>query len=222
VDVVVTLPRHERFGSLTEEQQARWQDYERRVAAHEQRHVDIFSEVIAAAKVGVESLSDRFSDCGRLDREANELWDAAFERDAALQDDFHRGEAGRSADLRAPLEAAIAENESRLALLNARLEGWSEELAELEARIVSLDSGLEPYVTEMDAIRLEYPDLTLSQDVFEEYGRLYSESTVLNDERNAVAAQHGELVEGYNGSSDEFNSINSRNNELIEELNWLP
>ena len=222
VDVVVTLPRHEQFGLLTPRLQLRWEDYERRVAVHEQRHVDIFSEVITATRAEIESLSGRFSDCDRLDSEVTELWDSAFERDAALQADFHRGEARLSRDLRAPLEAAIAENDSRLAQLNAQLEGWSRELVDLGAEVEALDSGLAPYVTRMDTIRSEYPDLTLPEGVFEEYERLYSESTILNDERNALVSQHGDLVDAFNTSSGEFNSINSTNNELIEELNWLP
>lgn len=222
VGFVVTLPRHEQYASLSPELQSRWDAYERRVATHEQRHVSIFAGVIDEVTAEIDGLSGQFADCDTMEAETNAVWDAAFERDRALQAGFHRDVARFSDEHRAPLEASIDANEARLDDLNGRLEAWSAESTELGTQIASLDADAAVLVARMDEIETVYPDLVLPEPLFEEYGALSAEAQGLIEARNELASRHGALVEAFNAATDEFNAINTATNELIEDLNWLP
>ena len=222
VGFVVTLPRHEQYDSLSEELQVRWDGYERRVAAHEQRHVDIFRGVIDEVTVEIDELSGRFADCDALEAETNAAWDTAFERDRALQAGFHQEVARLSLDARGPIEDAIDANEARLDDLKTRLEGWSVESADLGAQVDAMDADIAVLVARLDEIEVAYPDLVLPEPLFGEYEALSGDAQTLIEARNNLASQHGDLVEAFNAATDEFNAINAANNELIEELNWQP
>ena len=222
VGFVVTLPRHEEYAGLSPEIQVRWDGYERRVAAHEQRHVSIFADVIDEVVAEIDGLSGEFADCDALEAETNAVWEAAFERDRALQAEFHAEVALASRDARAPLEARIAANEARLDDLNARLEEWSAESGELGEQVDAMDADVAVLVARMDEIEAVYPDLVLPDPLFGEFEALSTQAQALIEARNALASEHGAIVEAFNATTDEFNAINAATNELIEELNWQP
>src|SRR5262245_45183434 len=54
LNLVVTLPRHETPDALPPDLQGRWERFAARVAAHEQRHVDIYLEGAKAIKARLE------------------------------------------------------------------------------------------------------------------------------------------------------------------------
>src|SRR5262249_10272442 len=73
--LVVTLPRHEMPGDLPADLRDRWERFVARVAAHEQRHVDINLEGAAAMKARLEATRTTVS-CADLEKTIDAAWRA--------------------------------------------------------------------------------------------------------------------------------------------------
>src|SRR5262245_3199418 len=75
LNIAVTLPRHETLDALPADLQSRWERFAARVAAHEQRHVDIYMQGAQAMKARLEGARTAVS-CADLEKVIDAEWQA--------------------------------------------------------------------------------------------------------------------------------------------------
>jgi len=67
LNLVVTLPRHDQLNELSQDLTTSWQRFAARVAAHEQRHVDIYLDGAKRLKTRMEAIRTKTSSCSELE-----------------------------------------------------------------------------------------------------------------------------------------------------------
>ena len=67
LDITVTLPRHDQLNDLTPDIRTNWERYAARVAAHEQRHVDIYLNGAKTIQARMETILTKPSSCPELE-----------------------------------------------------------------------------------------------------------------------------------------------------------
>ena len=72
--LVVTLPRHDQLNDLSQDIRTNWQRFAARVAAHEQRHVDIYLDGAKTTKTRMEAILKKWSSCSALENVIRRLW----------------------------------------------------------------------------------------------------------------------------------------------------
>src|SRR5215831_2331431 len=123
--LVVTLPRHEAPEALPTDLRGRWESFVARVAAHEQRHVDIYLEGATAMKARLEATRTAVS-CANLEKAIDAAWRAAQADIERAQAAFHTEDETRT---RSEHEAL----QSRLDSARARLEPMDSDIRRLDA-----------------------------------------------------------------------------------------
>ncbi len=121
--LVVTLPRHEQPNVLTGDVRRNWERFAARVAAHEQRHVDIFLDGAKAMKAGMDAALANASSCAEIEKSVDAVWtreQAAVDR---AQEQFHVEDTAKNQAERGPLQSQLDGNRTRLAGLEAELKG---------------------------------------------------------------------------------------------------
>jgi predicted secreted Zn-dependent protease len=119
--LVVTLPRHEMPDALRGDVRRHWDLFAARVAAHEQRHVDIFLEGAKALKGSMDAALAKAVSCADVEKAAEAVWkseQAAVER---AQEKFHVEDTAKNQAERGPLQSQLDGNRTRLATLEAEL-----------------------------------------------------------------------------------------------------
>src|SRR5436309_2290808 len=74
LDLLVTLPRHERPNDLSKDLRERWQQFVEGVAGHEQHHVDIAVNGANVLKTGIEAVLKNRASCAELAPLLRRLW----------------------------------------------------------------------------------------------------------------------------------------------------
>ena len=74
LDLLVTLPRHERPNDLSNDLRERWQQFVEGVAVHEQHHVDIAVNGANVLKTGIETVLKNWASCAELETILRRLW----------------------------------------------------------------------------------------------------------------------------------------------------
>ena len=192
------------------------------MAAHEQRHVDIFREGIEAFKRGVEQLSDISSNYDVLQSDVESLWLRESHLADQQQDEFHVSEQKISQTVREPVQEQIDSYELRLGEYQAELTRLSSQIDALGVQVDRIRGSMQPYKADMDTIEQQYPGLVLPPDTFNEYEWLRDEWNRLNGVRNSLIIQWDALVEQHNQVIEELNRLRDVTNMLLEELAWLP
>jgi len=201
LDLVVTLPEHERLNRLPEDLRANWQRLVARIAAHEQRHVEIYLDGAKTMKSRFEAISSKPS-CTALQKELDRVWvdqKAATER---AQDRFHVEDDARVANDRRPLRAQIDAHQVRLTTIES-------EIRALDRTRAGLKRQLETARRRMDAVRDEIADAGGSP------------STCPGTRRGSrvwsLCERHGSLVEAHNGLVSQHNNVVTRRTTLVGE-----
>jgi predicted secreted Zn-dependent protease len=216
----VTLPQHEQLNDLSEAIRANWQRFAARVAAHEQRHVDIYLAGAKAMKARVEAALTRWSPCSELETSIRGLLASQQAETENAQDRFHVEDDAKIQSDRKPLQARIEDNQARLAAieseirdLNLTLEGLGRELDAARAKIDTANA------------RIAKPDDGSPSDCSR--ARSTSPVQALCQQYNGLVAAHNALVEQHNEAAyrqndlaEEHRRVLAVTNGLIDALNW--
>src|SRR4030095_1316152 len=119
LNLVVILPQHKRLNDLSPDITANWGRFAASVAAHEQRHVDIYLAGARSVSTLMETILAKPASCAELGSKIRGLWarqQADIER---AQEKFHMKDEARRRDDRKPLQAQIDINQARLSALSS-------------------------------------------------------------------------------------------------------
>jgi predicted secreted Zn-dependent protease len=217
-DITIELPKHGDESSLPESVRNNWQAYAKGVAAHEQRHVDIYLQgardiQTAMEEVGVEA------NCDLLDAKIDGIWNDQQGRINGLQETFHSEEAARLAASRGPLEAQIEANRAQLQSLQAQIAALDQEMNQLRAELTVFDNEVASVDAQIKQINDQFPN-ELPDTIRD---RLQS----LIEQSNKLLVQYNQRVEDHNAAfysrstlSDEYDALLWETNQLVEQYNW--
>jgi predicted secreted Zn-dependent protease len=173
LNLVVTLPRHETH-DLPADLRDRWERFAARVAAHEQRHVDIYLEGAKAMKARLEATRTTVS-CADLEKAIDAAWQAQQADIERAQTEFHA------------VDETTARSEREA--LQARLDGTRARLEPMDAEIRRLDTELADRRRQVDAGRA---------DLVAQHNALAGRRRALGEEYNRLAADANGLIDALN------------------------
>jgi len=215
-DILVTLPRHADQASLPPTIRSHWQEYAQDVAAHEQRHVDIYREGALKLKTLMESIP-ALDSCATLETEIGRVWSEQQEAINRQQSAFHDEEALRLEAERQPLAARIEQNRASLASLQSRIAALDQRLRALRAEIDDLDKQIDDVDAQIEKVEAS------NQPPADKQAQL----VVLIQHRNALVTRHNAAVDDHNAALAERNQLASQHaailaetNQLVEDYNW--
>jgi predicted secreted Zn-dependent protease len=171
---VVTLPRHETPDDLPADLRDRWERFVARVAAHEQRHVDIYLEGATAMKARLEATRTAVS-CADLEKEIDAAWRAQQADIERAQDEFHAVDEATARSEREALQARLDGTRARLEPVDAEIRRLDTELADLRRQV---DAGRADLVAQHNAL------IEQRRAIAEDYNRLVADANGLIDALN--------------------------------------
>lgn len=172
--LVVTLPQHETPDGLPADLRGRWEGFAARIAAHEQRHVDIYLEGAKAMKARLEATRTAVS-CADLEKAIDAAWRAQQADIERAQAEFHAADE----------TTARSERES----LQARLDSARAPLEPLDAEIRRLDTELADLRRQAGAGRA---------DLVAQHNALAGRRAALAEEHNRLVADANGLIDALN------------------------
>ncbi len=174
LDLVVMLPRHETPDDLPADLRGHWEGFVARVAAHEQRHADIYLEGAQAMKARLEATRTAVT-CADLEKAIDAAWRAQQADIERAQAEFHAVDETRARSEREALQARIDGTRARLEPLEAEIRRLDTELAELRRQA---DAGRADLVAQHNTLAGRRGALA------EEHRRLVADANGLIDELN--------------------------------------
>jgi predicted secreted Zn-dependent protease len=215
LDLVVTLPRHERPNDLSNDLRERWQHFAATVAAHEQRHVDIFVNAASSVKARIETALKKWASCHDLTAAIRDLWKTHEVETEKAQHQFDVEDRARIDNDRKPLLDKIETSKARLTALTAEVRHFDATLGDLSRRTGAVRQN-------MDAVKADIANAngTCSRptDRIAGFCRQYN---ALVADHNAVVAEHASVLAHRNRLADEHNFLVESINQLIETVNWV-
>jgi predicted secreted Zn-dependent protease len=214
LDLVVTLPRHEHPNDLAEELRQRWQHFAAAVAAHEQRHVDIFLDGATAVRARIEAALKDWMSCIDLNATIERLWkDQQIETEKA-QREFDLDDRARIADDRKPLQVAIDTRNARLTTVTA-------ELRQLDATLDERGRRVDAVRAKIDAVKVDLAkaNATCSRPT-NRIAPLCRQYNALAADHNALVREHASVAMHRNRVATEHNMLLESITGLLEALNW--
>jgi len=144
LNLVVTLPRHEYADGLQDEARANWDRLVKRIAEHEQRHVDIELEFARKLQTQIRALPTAAS-CSEL-RMALDAASTTIRAEAGrAHRQFHIEDVARREAERRPIRALIEADGAKLAIVDSEIWGLERILADIARRragLVTADEAL--------------------------------------------------------------------------------
>ncbi len=132
--LIVMLPRHEAPEVLPGDLRARWERFAARVAAHEQRHVDIYLEGAKAMKARLEATRTAVS-CADLEKAIDAECRAQQADIERAQAEFHAVDETTARSEREALQARLDGTRARLEPADAEIRRLDTELADLRRQV---------------------------------------------------------------------------------------
>src|SRR6267378_591531 len=172
--LVVMLPRHETPDNLPADLRDRWERFVARVAAHEQRHVDIYLEGAQAMKARLEATRTAVS-CADLEKAIDAEWRAQQADIERAQAEFHAVDETTARSEREALQARLDGTRARLEPVDAAIRRLDIELADLRRQV---DAGRADLVAQHNALNGQRRALA------EEHNRLVADANGLIDALN--------------------------------------
>ena len=172
--LVVMLPRHETPDDLPADLRDRWERFVARVAAHEQRHVDIYLEGAKAMKARLEATRTAVS-CADLEKAIDAEWWAQQANIERAQAEFHAVDETTARSEREALQARLDGTRARLEPVDTEIRRLDTELADLRRQV---DAGRADLVAQHNALAGRRGALA------EEYNRLVADANGLIDALN--------------------------------------
>lgn len=121
--LVMTLPRHDHPNDLAPDTMTKWQRFAARVAAHEQRHVDIYLDGAKMMKTRMEAMLTKTSSCAELETTLRSVLASQMAHTERAQNEFHLEDAARIRNDQNPLRVQIELNQTRLTNINSEISG---------------------------------------------------------------------------------------------------
>jgi predicted secreted Zn-dependent protease len=196
VVLLVTLPQHVALSDAAETVRTRWEAFAATIAAHEQRHVDLFLEGAQSMKSRMEAALARPIPCAEMEKIVRSVWATQQAEIGAAQDHFHAADKARIERDRKPLQAQIDANQARLTTM--------------DAEIKRLDASRDDLRRQIDVTRARVEAARALPAV---YNRLIADYNVLIERHNGAGQRRHRLV-------DEYNALVRTTNNLIDVLNW--
>jgi predicted secreted Zn-dependent protease len=172
--LVVMLPRHEAPDNLPADLRDRWERFVARVAAHEQRHVDIYLEGAKAMKARLEATRTAVS-CADLEKAIDAEWWAQQANIERAQAEFHAVDETTARSEREALQARLDGTRARLEPVDTEIRRLDTELADLRRQV---DAGRADLVAQHNALTEQRRALA------EDYNRLVADANGLIDALN--------------------------------------
>jgi predicted secreted Zn-dependent protease len=217
-DIAVLLPRHASEAALPPALRENWDKYETGVAIHEQRHVDIYLGGANDIKAVMSEIG-RQEDCQVLETRVASVWSDEQTRINDLQQAFHREEDTRLAARRAPLEAQIQANRSKLSTLQSQISTLDRRITSLKSELASLDVQLDNIEAQIKQITEQFPGVLPDT--------VHSRLEALVIERNELLVSYNTRVDAHNGALAnratllaEYDPLLAATNALVEDFNW--
>ena len=219
LDITVTLPRHDQLNDLTPDIRTNWERYAARVAAHEQRHVDIYLNGAKTIQARMETILTKPSSCPELEDVVRIAWASQQAETERAQDEFHLEDEAKSQNDRKPLQAQIDIRQTRLTAINSEIRGLDQTVDDLKRQLDQTQSGIDAVKTEMGKSGASPPSCSQARPTsrIRTLCQRYNELVVAY---NALVVQHNEAVSRRNALADEHNRVVAVTNRLIEALNW--
>jgi predicted secreted Zn-dependent protease len=172
--LVVTLPRHESPDDLPFDLRGRWERFAARIAAHEQRHVDIYLDGAKAMKERLEATRTAVT-CGDLEKAIDAAWRAQQADIERAQAEFHATDETTARSEREALQARLDDTRVRLEPVGAEIRRLDAEIADLRRQV---DAGRADLVAQHSALAGRRGALA------EEHNRLVADANGLIDALN--------------------------------------
>lgn len=215
LNLVVTLPRHERLDDLSNDLRERWQHFAAAVAAHEQRHVDIFMTRANAVKVRIEAALKNWASCADVEAALRSIWASHEAETKDAQREFDAEDRARILNDRKPLQAEIDTRKARLTALTTEVRQRDATLEDLSRRTAAVRGKIDAVNTE-----IAKANGTCSRPT-ERIQRLCRHYNALVVTHNALVAEHSSVVDHRNALAGEHNALIESINGLTEVLNWV-
>ena len=219
LNIVVTLPEHKRLSDLPPDIKANWQRFAARVAAHEQRHVDIYMSGARRMKSRMEAVLSKPGTCSGLEQTINGLWVSEQADIEKAQDQFHVEDEAKSQDDRRPLQAKIDVNQKRLSAIASELQSLDQTLEVLKRRRDNTQAELNAVKAEMGKSGASPPTCAQS-GLTNKLLALCQRYNAFVATYNALVEEHNQAVSRRNSLAHEHNQIVVTTNTLIEAINW--
>jgi len=172
--LVVTLPRHETPDDLSADLRGTWDRFVARIAAHEQRHVDIYLDGAKAMKARLETMRTVAS-CADLEKAIDAEWRAQQADIERAQAEFHAADETTARSEREALQARLDDARARLEPVDAEIRRLDAELADLRRQV---DAG--------------------RADLATQHNTLAGRRRALAEEHNQLVADANGLIEALN------------------------
>jgi len=215
LDLVVTLPMHERPDDLSNDLRERWEHFAAAVAAHEQRHVEIFVSGANTLKARIQEILKKWASCKDLEATLQSVWNTGQAETKAAQADFDATDRARVNKDRNPLQAEIDTREARLTGLTAEVQQLDGVLEDLSRRAGAVQENIAAVNAEIEKANGSCSRAT------ERILPLCLQHNELVVSHNALAAEHSSVLAHRNRIADEHNVLVKNINGLIEALNWV-
>jgi predicted secreted Zn-dependent protease len=216
LDLVVTLPRHESPDELPRDVRERWNHFVARVAAHEQRHVDISVDGVTAVKARIEADLNESASCVDLETTVRRLWTGQQAQTEKAQDEFDAEDRAKIDSDRKPLQSAIDKRNARLAALAAEVGQLDAALADLGRRAGAMRQSIDTFKT-----RIAKAGGTCSRPTTDRTVALCRQQNALVVSHNALVADQSSLLADRNRLAGEHDELARDINRLVETLNWV-
>ncbi len=218
VDLQVLLPA---LGgsALATDVQTNWQAFLDGVAAHEQRHVDIYSR-------GAEQIKERMltlapaSGCLNLESQVNSVWDTVQASVDAEQERFHQGEKRRIDGVRGPLKAQIDANRAWLVFLDGQIAAIDANLDTLASQLRALKSVLDSLTAQLQSIEQRYQGQQAPPEVLQQYDSLRNQFNDLVPSYNALVERNASQSAQRADLLRETQTLREQTNALVDQYNW--
>ena len=219
LDLVVTLPKHDLPNDLSQDIRTNWQRFAASVAAHEQRHVDIYLNGAKTMKGHMEAILTKSSSCSEVERVVRSIWDSQQAETERMQEEFHVEDEAKTQNDRKPLQIQIDANRKRLTAINSEIQSLDQTLDNLKRQRTTTQARIDAVEAEMAKSGASPPKCSQSpltssiQTLCRQYDALVAAHNALADEHNGTASRRNSLAE-------EHHRVVAVTNGLIEAYNW--
>lgn len=217
-DMTIELPQHTDEASLDASTLANWREYADGVAAHEQRHVDIYLAGANDIKNALEEVGSK-PDCDELKDDISTIWSDQQSRINSLQEAFHSEEDLRLSASRGPIEQQIEINRAALDVLQSQISQLDQQIRTVKAEIDALDAEVERIDAQIQQINDQFQG-TLPATVHQRLQDLLQQGNDLLSSYNAKVEEHNSALSQRASLVGEYDALLAATNDLVDDFNW--
>ncbi len=219
VDLEIVLPVLDGLAQLPADLQANWRRFADGVAAHEQRHIDIYTAGANAVRSRMLALEPS-AGCSALATNVNNVWTLEQKNTDDAQEKFHRDERARIDALRNPIKVQIDASNGRLAALTAQIANLDSNLTTLSSQMTPLKALLDSLQEQMRAIESRYPGQPVSGEIFQQYENIRTQYNNLIPSYNALIDLYNSQVAQRGQLAAQAETLRGQTNALVDQYNW--